>query len=467
MSILSTLLIGAQAMGVQQRAIQTTGHNIANVNTPGFSRQRVELSSASPSFAGQLLLGQGVMIGGIKSVVNGFIEAQLLSLSGALGFAEAENRALTEVENAFPVTAGSGIGAALDAFFGALSDLANNPAGQAERVNLIGKAQTLGDTLRQTRSVLTLLQENLDEDLDGAVHRVNALLPQIAALNKQIAMSEAGGERANDFRDQRQVLLQEIARLTGATVLEESDGQVTVLAGGLLLVGGDRAASLSDTTLNPSGFRLVTYTSPGGVSFDATALLTQGEIGGLLAMRDTTLAGIIDRLDQLAKSLVDTVNAQHALGFDLNGTAGGDFFVPLVTVAGAAALVQVNSAVVANPNLIAAAQGAAEVPGDNRNALALVNLQTTAIASLGNETFKDYFLSLMGDVGAQAQASNSTLDFQQSLLTQTRARRESISGVNLDEEMTNLIQFQRAFEAASLLVRTGDEMYQAILEMVR
>jgi flagellar hook-associated protein 1 FlgK len=465
MSILSALNIAVKAMEAQQKAIQTTGHNLANVDTPGFSRQRVELSSAAPSAEGPFSLGQGTVISGVKSLVSRFIEAELINLNSTLGSTEAQSQALAGVEQAFPVT--GGIEAALDAFFAALSDLANNPAGQAERVSLIGKARALGDTLRQTRSVLTTLQSNLDKDLHAAVGRVNALLPQIATLNRQIAQSEAGGQPASDLRDQRQVFLQELSRLTGATVLEDQDGQVTALAGGLLLVGGDRAASLDDTTLSPTGFRLAYYKNPGGVSFDATSLFTKGEIGGLLTMRDTEVSNIIGRLDQLAKSLVDVVNAQHVLGFDLNGVAGGNFFNPIATVPGAAALVQVNSTVVANPNLIAAAQTAAGVPGDNGNALALVNLQTTAIVALGSTTLKNYFLSLVGDVGAKVQATEDSLNFQKSLLTQTQARRESVSGVNQDEEMTNLILFQRAFEAASLLVRTGDEMYQTILEMVR
>lgn len=458
MSILSTLLIGAQAMQMHQTSVQTTAHNIANVGTPGFSRQRIETSSAVPF---------GVEMGGMRSVVDNFLEAELLSLNGPLGFTEAESRALAGAEGAFSVTEGSGIATALDAFFGALSDLANNPAGRVERVGLISKAQALGDTLRQTRDTLTTVQVNLDKDLHSAVRRVNELLPQIATLNREIALSEAGGQRANDFRDQRQLLLQELSGLTGATVLEGEEGQVTAVAEGILLVSGERATSLDDTNFDPSGFRLVFYQSPDGMSFDATSLLTKGEIGGLLTMRDTELPNFIGRLDQMAKTLVDTVNTQHALGFDLSGVAGGNFFNPIAAVSGAAAIMQVDSAVVSNPDLIAAAQTAAGVPGDNRNALALVDLQTTAIAALGNTTLKDYFLSLVGDVGVQAQTNKNSLDFQRSLLIQTQARRDAVSGVNLDEEMTNLIQFQRAFEAASLLVRTGDEMYQTVLEMVR
>lgn len=465
MSILSTLYIGRNALGAHQQAIQTTGHNIANVGTPGFSRQRVELASARPVTLGRISFGRGVAVDGIRRVVSDFFETQLLNVNSHVGFSEAHNRALAGVEAAFPTS--GGIPSALDDFFGALSDLANNPGGQAERVNLIGKTNALGESLAQTRTILSNAQAQLDKDLDVAVQRVNDLLPRIATLNQQIATSEVGGQTANDLRDQRQVLLQELSHLTGATVQQNDDGQALALVNGLLLVSGDQAAKLDDSTLNSAGLRVISYESPNGITADVTTIVTSGEIGGLIAARDTDVPATLGELDRLAKTLVDAVNAQHALGFDLNGVAGGNFFAPIATVAGAAAQVKVASTVAADPRLIATAQTAAGVPGDNGNALALANVQSANQVALGNTTLRHYFLALVGEVGAKTQASENSLTFQQTLLSETQARRESASGVNLDEELTNLVLFQRAFQAASVLVRTGDEMYQTILEMVK
>jgi len=465
MSILSTLFIGREALATHQQAIQTTGHNLANVNTPGFSRQRVELSSAVPEIQGNLSLGHGVHSDGIRGLVSDFFETQLLNVNGTLGFSQAENRALAGVEGAFPTT--GGLPSALDNFFSALSDLASNPGGQAERVNLIGKANALGETLGHVRNTIANVQTGLDKDLAVSVQRVNDVLPQVANLNKQIVAGEVGGDRANDLRDQRQVLLQELSRLTGATVQEESDGQATVHVHGLLLVSRDQAATLDATTVNAAGLRSISYQSPNGIRADATTLITNGEIGGLIATRDSEVPRVLNTLDQLAKTLVDTVNTQHAVGFDLDGNPGGNFFAPIATTTGAAAQVQVASAVVTDPRLIATAQTAAGAPGDNRNALALTNLQHTVQAALGNTTLNTYLQSLIGDVGTKAQASETGVDFQNALLKESQARREATSGVSIDEEMTNLILFQRAFQAASVLVRTGDEMYQTILDMVR
>ena len=465
MSITSTLSLAAQALKAQQTAIQTTGHNLANGATPGFSRQRVDMVTAYPSFQGGVFIGQGVNVAGVSRIVERFAEAELLGLNGQVGYSDAQSRALGGIQEAFPIS--GGVNGALSEFFGALSDLANNPAGITERVSVIGKGRALGDTLAQTRQVLTSLQRNLDEEIGGAVQRVNVLLEQIAGLNTQINNTEVRGESANDFRDGRQTALQELVSLTGATVREDADGQATATAGGLLLVGAGRFASLNNDAVGGNGLHNVTYQSPDGTSFDATTLLRAGKIGSLLSARDVQAQDAIDGLDLFAKSVVDQINAQHALGYDLTGAAGGSFFSPIAATAGAAANVQVGAALAADPRLIAAAAASAALPGDNRNALALVDLRSTTIPALGGQSFEDNFLSLVGDIGARAQAAQSQSDFQQALLTRTQSRRESVSGVNIDEEATKLIQFQRAFEASSVLVRRLDEMYQALIEMAR
>jgi flagellar hook-associated protein 1 len=464
MGILSTLSLAAQALKAQQLAIQTTGHNLANAATPGFSRQRVDLVSEFPSFSGGVLIGQGVDVAGVTSIIDHFAEAELLSLNSDVGSSDAQSRALNSVQEAIPIS--GGVNGALSELFSALSDLSNNPAGTTERIGVIAKARALGENLSQTRQILTSLQSNLDSDIQSAVQRVNNLTEQIAGLNQQIFVTETGRETANDFRDQRQTLLQELNNLTGATAREDSK-QLTVTIGGLLLVGGARFATLDSDAVNPNGLHSVTYHGPDGSSFDASALITSGKIGSVFAARDGEVQDVIDRLDLFAQTLVTQFNTQHALGFTLTGVAGGNLFTPIAATAGASANVQVDAALAADPRLVAAAASISALPGDNRNALALIGLRSTNVAALGGVTMEDNFLTLVGDVGARAQAAQSRADFQKNLLTNTQARRESTSGVNIDEEMIKLIQFQRAFESSSLMVRTADEMYQTLIEMVR
>ncbi len=411
------------------------------------------------------MLGQGAKLAGVERVVDRFLEAGLLTLNGDLGSAEAEHQALAAIQEIFPTT--GGIDSALSAFFGALSDLANNPGGLSERVSVIGKANAVGETLRQARELLNAAQRNVDDELQSVTSRVNLLTQEIAGLNRQISFSEIGQASANDFRDQRHTRIQELVRLTGASVREEEDGQVTVISNGLLLVSGARAAALDSSALNGAGFRQVTFETPDGLAFDASGLFTSGKIGALLDMRDNRIQGIVDRLDQMAVTLVNAINGQHALGFDLSGAPGGDLFTAIATVQGAAAIVRVDAALAADPRRIAAASSATAVPGDNRNALALLNLREASHPTLGNLTLQDSYLALVGEIGSSVESARTSLEFRESLLQQTQAQREAVSGVNMDEEMTKMIMFQRAFEASSLLVRTADDMYGELIEMTR
>jgi flagellar hook-associated protein 1 FlgK len=187
----------------------------------------------------------------------------------------------------------------------------------------------------------------------------------------------------------------------------------------------------------------------------------------VLKSRDQVVPDLLNQLDTLAKAIVDEVNNQHAAGFDYNGNPGGSFFQPIGAVAGAAAIVKVDGAVVADPNLIAAAETVAGAPGDNRNAFALVNLRNTSIAALGSDTAESYLASALGNIGELAKTVQSGVDFQTGLQAQVQARREATSSVSIDEEMTSLILFQRAFEASARMITTADELYQSLIDMMR
>lgn len=465
MSLLSTLSIAANALGAQQKALQTTGHNIANASTPGFSRQQVVFSTAPASLQGGMSFGTGVEIETVRAVVDRFLESQLVVLSGSLGFAEVEQRALELLEGLFPVGGEQGVARALGDLFAAFADLANNPAGRAERIALLGKAQGLGEALARSRAAVERVQKDLDEELVDSAARLNGLLAEIAFLNQKIAAAEVGGHRANDDRDRRQLLIQEVARLTGAVAHEDASGQVALTAGSLLLVAEERAATFDASTFDAGGLRILTFRR-GETSFDATAMVTGGAIGALLRQRDSELPETLAGLDRLAKAVADEVNAQHALGFDLAGNAGGDFFVPIGALGGAAANLEVNPDLLADYRRVAAAKSADGAPGDNRNALALAALGERAFASLDDSTFQGFYTALLGAVGVKAEAANRSLEFQRALAEDAQARRDAISGVSLDEEAINLIRFQRAFEAASHLVRVTDEMLEALVGML-
>jgi flagellar hook-associated protein 1 FlgK len=334
-------------------------------------------------------------------------------------------------------------------------------------VNVIAKANALGESLHRAREVLTQSQRGLDDELKSLTQRVNILTVEVAMLNREIRYSEGGGVLANDFRDQRQTRLQELVRLTGASVREQADGYISVVVNGLLLVSDTRAAKLDSSVIGTSGLRQITFESASGLKFGIEEMLDAGEIGSVLDLRSRRLPEVISYLDQLAFTMVETFNAQHRLGFDLTGLAGSDFFSPMPSADGAAAQVKVEAALSSDPRRIAAAAVSNAVPGDNRNARAMMSLESTTHSVLGNLSFQDSFRSFVANVGFESAAARSALELREGLMEQTQAQREGVSGVNVDEEMTKIIMFQRAFDAASLLVRTTDSMYEQLIEMSR
>jgi flagellar hook-associated protein 1 FlgK len=465
MSTISALFnIGRSALSANQGALAVTAQNQANVNTPGYSRQvAVFVPSPYAQFSGGSI-GTGVQISDIRRVVDRFIENQLIGEQSSLGGYEVDQSVLSRLESLLNDSQGTGLQPALNGFHAALQDLSNNPQGLTERSVLLSKARTLAQQFSTISDRMQQIRVDLNSDVAGTIATVNALAARIADSNRLIGEAEIGGAPANDLRDQRGRLLNELSSQIDISALEDNQGHVTVvIAGGKPLVLATQAYAIRGVP-DPvnSGFSNIESVL-GGTTADITASIGGGRLKSLLDLRDSTVPGTMDQLDQLASGIITEFNAQHQRGVDLNGAAGGDFFVPTAVGARAAGTMAV---AIAHTDLIAAA-AAAGAPGDNRNALLLAQWQHTAVAALGNVTFQDFYSSLVGTVGALSQSAAWNLSAQESMITQLNQRRESVSGVSLDEEIANLIKFQRAYQAAAQLITTANEMMQTVLDMKR
>jgi flagellar hook-associated protein 1 FlgK len=465
-SIFGIFNIGRLALFAQQRAISVTSQNIANVNTPGYSRQEAVFTTTSPVSSSSGQIGTGVQIDEIRRIVDRFIENQITSEQSSLGRSQIDKSILGRVEATFNDSQGTGINQAINDFFAAWQDLADNPQGRPERLVLLSRAGTLAQQFVWADSQLQQIRNDLNSEIVGTIGEVNALAARIAALNDQIGRAEMTGQTANDLRDERGRLLNDLAQKINISTFENDMGQVTVMiGGGKPLVEANRASSIRGVA-DPgnSGFVNIEFDPGTGSTTDITASITDGRLKGLLDLRDTVVPGYIGQLDQLAAAIIAEVNTQHQLGFDLNGAAGGDFFTPTPLGSGAAGTMAV---AITDPDLIAAASSLAGVPGDNGNALFLAQLQDRTVVVLGNATVQDFYSGLVGEIGARSQLAQSSLSAQDVVMRRLSDQRESVSGVSLDEEMTRLIQFQRAYQAAARLITVADELYQTILGMTR
>ena len=460
--IYGIMSLAGQALMTQQQAISVTSHNIANVNTPGYSRQRLNLTTKIPLESSVGPMGNGVSGDSIERIYDRFLTSQISNESEGLGKWEAQKSAVEILEVIFNENDGSGLSQAMSKFWDAWQSVTNNPAGTTERQILVSASQVLANTFNKLDLDLNQSQQNLDLALQGTVEEINRLSGQIADLNAKIISSEAGTASANDYRDQRELVLKELSTLIDIDTFEDANGAVSVLvANGRPLVSANQSWLLS-TEVNASGLHDVVWVDDSGGTTNITSDISSGKLKGLLDVRDVIITDYLTRLDTLAGALRTDLNLLHQGGFDLNGVAGEEFFIGT----GTAADLEVNPNIVGDLNLIAAASDALTFPGDNRNAIDIANLQHQLTMSGNTATYNDYYSSVIRDVGNEVLKSESYYQHQTDMMAQLENQRESLSGVSLDEEMINLLKFQNAYTAAARLITTADEMMQTIMQML-
>ena len=450
--------IARRALSAQQTGINVTAHNIANVNTPGYSRQRVELASTTPSQTDWGLIGTGVSVDGVSRIRDGFIDSELRMEQQNLGRWEYRERVFSEIEDIFNEPSDSGLAAVMNSFWDSWAELANNPQSGSARQSVVQVGEHLVNTFNHLHKRLTDLQENLDNELNVGIEKVNAILHQVADLNEKIATAEGSGIVANDYRDRRDHLLEELSGLVGIGITEKNDGMVTVTLSGRILVERDAVNELG--TLE-RGINYIAVSDPTWTPDRSIISLEGGRLQSIIEMRDEVIVEQYEKLDELANTLVEQVNALHQTGYGLNGSTGIDFFDSNTTGARNIAL---DANILGDTDRIAASSDGS--PGDGSIALQIFDLREAKIMSDDSVTADDYFAAMMGTLGVRSQEAMFMRENQELMVEQLNIQQSSVSGVSLDEEMTNLIRYQHAYEAAARLVTTVDEMMKAVLDMV-
>ncbi len=455
----SAFEIGRRALLANQFGIGVTGQNIANVNTYGYTRQSVQLTESHPTQFGRYAVGTGVSIAGVQSFRDQFIESRMQVEAGISGRLSARRDALSAVETGLQGTETSGLQSAMNGFFGAFRDLEANPTSLPLRAIVAQRGAALANAFHTTRDRLDDIRGGTDGQIRATVDQVNSLAGRVAGLNEQIRLAEANGGNASTLRDERGVLVSQISEMTGARSTENSDGTVTLTIGeGQALVIGDTAKQLGVSNTPPLGLA--------GITLDGNpAVFDEGTIRGLQDAV-TSVTGQIDSLDGLAAQVVARVNTIHASGTDLDGAAGVNFFDASVPVTGAN--ISLSAAVAGNPRLVVAsplaAPGAAgTVAGEIANLLTDPN--TTVGARTGS--FSSIFSSMLGEAGDQVRTADDGLQTQAAIMSQLFQQRDAVSGVSLDEEAINLLQYQKAYEAAARFLKVADEMTQTILSLAQ
>ena len=464
--IFGVLNMGTKALTVQQKGIYITGNNISNVNTPGYSRQRLNVSSDVSTVTGIGLMGSGVKANEIQRIYQRYLGTQINNETQSMGQWEAYKDSLERVEMVFNESGGYGLNQTMSEFWNAWQDLANNPSGSVERTVLAAKSEMLAASFTKNSEDLQQIQRDIDAYLEGAVDEIKRLSESLADLNQKIIQVETDGHTANNYRDQRDLVLKELSELIDIDSFETDSGAITVSVGsGQVLVEGPQIYELS-TQPDANGHNDIVWTDKSGNSTVITGDISGGKIKGWLDARDVDISNSLTKLDDLAQNLMNEVNAFHAIGYGLDGSTGNDFFTGSPTANG----IRVNPLISNDINLIAAAEGfdtiPGDKPGDSGNAINIANLQEKKTMNLNTTSFGAYYDSMVSDAGLGVQLATSYYDHQDQMVLQMENYRESISGVSIDEETVNLIKYQNAYQAAAKLINTADEMMQILLNMV-
>ena len=449
-SLSSLMWLASQALNADQGAMDATSNNIANQNTPGYSREVAVLNEASPTVDGNVTYGSGVVLQQILSVRDQILQLQIGDQTQQQGSAQAQYSALQQVETPFSDPT-QGIGADFTAFFNSISQLSTNPTSIPNRQAVLTAAQNLANDFHSTEQNLDSTQSGLNQSVAQNVTQINSLTQQIAQLNVKVGQMQKLGQDPGSLGDQETRLIQQLSQLTNVNEIQTENGLTLTTGNGTPLVVAGQSFSLQTTT-GPSG--VTDITSQGQ---DITSSLQGGELGGNLHVRDTVIPGLLNQIDNLASQFATSFNAAQASGFDLNGNAGQPLF-SVTAGAGAASSFTVS---ITDPSLIAASSDGTS--GSNGNVANLLAVQNQTLPA--GETPLNTYASLVSQTGnltaqAKAEVSASTASLRQ-LNNQLGAE----SGVNLDEETTTLMNYQRAYEAAARVVTTVDQLTQSVLDM--
>ena len=440
-----------------QTAINVTASNIANVNTPGYSRQRAVFSSSGSLESGTV----GVKITDIERIYDRLLEVQVTDQEQNVGYSEARSDALNRAESVFNESQGGGINELLNEFWSAWEDLSANPDGQVERLAMSSVSQSLASVFRQYSDELSDVRKDANTRIAGDVNRINEYTSGISDLNDRILRAEGGGGISNDLKDKRAELLRELSNIVDIHYLEDEDGALNIfLSNGKPLVEGNLSWGLDvKKNVDNSAFYDVVFKDDPDEEV-INSVITSGELGGLLEVRDVTVVDYMNRLDSLAAKIIENVNIQHAEGYDINGNTGEFFFAPATK----AEDMYVSAAIISDTNRIAAS---ATVNNDGDNAIAMAAIKDKPIIINDiTSTFNSHYASLVGRVGSDAAVAERRVDHQTVISDQLTNRREGISGVSIDEEMMNLMKYQLGYNAAGRLCNVANEMMDTLLSIV-
>lgn len=497
---------GRRALQAQQLALEVTGHNIANANVKGYSRQLVRVEATTPyalptmsklSTAG--MVGTGVEVTDIRAVRDFFLDAQVRSETANIGYWETRQGVLEEIEVILGEPQGTGLSNSINQFSTAWQNVAANPSSEQFRQVLIQAGNAMADAFGSAYNQLASLKSNLRTTTSAKIVEANAIFRQVADLNRQIAGVTGVGDSPNDLIDTRNRLTEQLSRLMEIDTRVDARGVMTINVAGHTAVNGfdydelmidpPAGASIPATDVTaphvalPDEMPLTVYwrktsqlddpTAPTAVIVADPLRVQFGEIGSALMASNETVQDFMNKVEIMAQEIVHHVNQQHEAGWGMDGVTGRTFFSDYASLGVSTSCAASMQVTIADGKQVAAAAVAPvppatlPLPGDGGNADLIVDLFEGGIvgdapAAVGTR-LADFFRGIVGRLGVATQESERMAENERTLLTQIDNQRAAATGVSTDEELINMVKFQQGYNAAARIITTVDEMIDTII----
>ena len=469
MAIPNIMNVGHSGLTSAKAGIATTGHNISNANVEGYSRQRVISETAEPrgGFIGHNTIGNGTRIARVERINDEYIEKQLRSAGRDVAHFEEKELSLSSVEDVFNEMGGEGLNRLVAGFFNEFRKLADEPENIAIRQSVREATQAVVNDFHRLRREVQEIREHVDSRIEGFVGEMNSVAAEVAKLNIEIATLEVTNGPPNDLLDKRDLALKKLATFVDTGMHKDKKGNISVDIKnvGPWVTGAETEKLSVDRTPadhegKPTGALDVKTT--GNANGVVTHRLQGGKLGALISVRDKTVSTILNRLDDMAFCLSGAVNEIHRQGISMDGKRGIDYFKPIDRQDRAAEVISLSDPILTTVNNMATAIEP-DSPGDNRIALGISKLQNQKIMEGGYATLDEWYNSIVSDVGVASARNRFALSQQKDIVTQLDKVRDQISGVSIDEETTNLLQYQHVFDASAKVIQIADELLKTVL----
>ncbi len=468
-----TMNIGAEALFTARQGVDTAGHNIANAQTDGYSRQRVNAVARHPTEDRGLVIGNGVHIKNITRSHDAFLERQINISNKKVGESQSRSDSLKALENIYSPELSASVSDELTGFFNALQDLSSFPEELSARSAVRETAQNL---IQSFKRVDTSLRHNRD-DLNGKVadtsKTITGMLEHVAELNRQIGSMEVGhSSPANDLRDERDRLVRELSQDLDINYYEDQFGMMTIRGPrDTLLVerGFSARVDVLKADQNDGMYRLVVGNADTAALTDVTDHLDGGRLKALIDVRDKVIGNLLDNNNSTARAFADEFNAVHRQGYGVKGyseSVGRDFFSMSEDFSQSARSLNVSDAVMETTDAISVASSP-KAPGDNVVGNELIRLKDAKILRDGTSTLHEFYTDYVGSLGIEVMRADHDKQANDIVSADLKSRREGVSGVSIDEEAMNLLKWQTNFSASSKVITTVDEMLETVLTLKR